>query len=273
MKLSNLHSRILSALVLIPVTLGAVYLGGVAYAVVVMAVMGLGFYEWLRLVNADVSRDVKIFAFAALFGTLLIGAATTAACGAMAGIPLTLLLFWWSVRQHDRQAGWVALGLPYMAGSGLALLFLRADPNGLRDITYLLLVVWGTDIGGYILGKTVGGVRLAPTISPNKTWAGLGGGMALAAALGCGIAVWFGAAHLGIATGLALVLAVVSQLGDLFESWVKRRAGVKESGFLIPGHGGILDRIDGLISAALFLAVFRLATADGPLRLWDWMGS
>jgi phosphatidate cytidylyltransferase len=160
-----------------------------------------------------------------------------------------------------RNAPWIAFGLPYMAGSGLALVYLRTMPDailGRAHVYYLLVVVWGTDIGAFLTGRLIGGPKLAPAISPNKTWAGLFGGMALAAGLGYAAAAVCGSGSLGVYTGLAVVLAVVAQLGDLFKSFFKRRAGVKDSGQLIPGHGGVLDRIDGLVFAAMFLALTGL---------------
>ncbi|MDD4615992.1 MAG: phosphatidate cytidylyltransferase, partial [Alphaproteobacteria bacterium] len=127
---------------------------------------------------------------------------------------------------------------------------------------FLLAVVWGTDIGAYVLGKLIGGKKLAPTISPGKTWAGLFGGIFFALVLGYGCAVAFGAKEPLVAALLSPVLALVAQIGDLFESFVKRQAGVKESGDLIPGHGGVLDRIDGLVSAAIFAFLFQVLLGD-----------
>jgi phosphatidate cytidylyltransferase len=117
------------------------------------------------------------------------------------------------------------------------------------------LVVWGTDIGGYFVGRSVGGAKLVPQISPNKTWSGLFGGMALAALAGATGAVWF---NLGNAILLALagaILAVVAQIGDIAESALKRHFDVKDSSRLIPGHGGLLDRVDGLVFVAPVVAV------------------
>jgi len=162
-------------------------------------------------------------------------------------------------RRAGSHAVWIALGILYMAGFGLAMIFLRETPGiGTGMVCYLFATVWGTDVGAYAAGRLIGGPKLAPGISPNKTWAGLIGGMALGPAFGYGVAVLFGARQALAGIVLAVLLAFVAQLGDLFESWVKRRAGVKESGHLIPGHGGILDRIDGLIFAAIFFVLFQL---------------
>ncbi|MGE3622272.1 MAG: phosphatidate cytidylyltransferase [Bdellovibrionales bacterium] len=158
------------------------------------------------------------------------------------------------------------LGIPYVCGFGLALLYIRDIPvDGRTYIYYLLAVVWGTDIGAYVAGRLIGGPKLAPRVSPNKTWAGLFGGIVLACMFGYAMV----AAIIGVLPppGMAVVLsaslAILSQIGDLFESWVKRRAGVKESGNLIPGHGGILDRIDGLIFAVSSFALLCWAVGAG----------
>jgi phosphatidate cytidylyltransferase len=156
-------------------------------------------------------------------------------------------------------ARWFALGLPYMAGGGLALIYIRNSPDtGLSLTAYLFAIAWGMDIGGYFCGRLVGGPKLAPTISPNKTWAGFIGGIVLAAILASVVLLITGATSFVAAVVLAMLLAVTAQAGDLFKSFFKRRAGVKDCGNLIPGHGGVLDRIDGLIVAALFLALLRL---------------
>lgn len=159
---------------------------------------------------------------------------------------------------------WKWAGFAYVAVPCMALLWLRHvemdEPNaGLKLVLYLMFVVWATDMGAYFAGKRIGGPKLAPAISPSKTWAGLAGGMAAAGGIGL-ICATFTPYPAGAFSCMwvALLLAVVSQCGDLFESWLKRRAGVKDSGALIPGHGGLLDRIDGLIAAA---PVFALMVA------------
>lgn len=145
------------------------------------------------------------------------------------------------------------IGLPYMGGFCWAMLQLQRV-----ELFYLFVVVWVTDIGAYISGRMIGGAKLWPAVSPNKTWAGLVGGMLLAGVGGYLYAVlipfhaWQEAAIAGLL--FAVIFGGVSQMGDLFESWVKRWCRVKDSGVLIPGHGGILDRIDGLIFAAILMA-------------------
>jgi phosphatidate cytidylyltransferase len=264
---ANHRQRVLSALVMGPIALLAVYEGGLAYKFMAIVLGLLGLCEWLRMADPNAHRHVVIFAHASLLITLGFGAFNSL-FGVLAGIVLVLVLFLLAARDHEDRAGWITFGLPYMGGFGLAFLYLRSVP-GIGDelVYYLLATVWGTDIGAYIAGRAIGGPKLAPAISPNKTWAGLWGGMALAAVFGYAVAALFGAREPLAAGGLAIPIAGISQLGDLFESYIKRRAGVKESGDLIPGHGGILDRIDGLIFAAVFFVLFQAAT-EASLQWW-----
>ncbi len=153
---------------------------------------------------------------------------------------------------------WLAVGLLYILLAMVAFLSLRHDAaHGQRTILWLLAVVWAIDTFAYVFGRRFGGPKLAPLVSPSKTWSGLGGGMLAAALASAGFGWWFGTSIVGLAIDGALV-ALLSQAGDLAESAAKRRFGVKDSGRIIPGHGGILDRIDGLMGAALFVAAVRL---------------
>lgn len=263
---ANFRQRLISALILAPLILFTVYLGEWFYPVVVTVIVTLGLREWLRLVDPQAAHPVVGFSVLTMILIMFSGTWFSVAFGAMLGLVLVLTLFLLAARYHPDQqerAGWVALGIPYMAGSGLALLYIRAIPSmGMQWTYYLLAVVWGTDIGAYIAGRAIGGPKLAPDISPSKTWAGLLGGMVLAGISGYAVSTSFAMGVPIRLIGLAIILAVVSQLGDLFESYFKRRSGVKESGGLIPGHGGILDRIDGLVFAAIFLMLFHLACGD-----------
>ena len=152
------------------------------------------------------------------------------------------------------------IGLPT-----IALVWLRSVPAiGLDLVLWLLVVVWTTDTAAYLVGRSVGGLRLAPSISPGKTWSGLSGGV-IGASLASVVTAWaLGSERLVNAAGLGAVFAVLAQLGDLAESALKRRAGVKDSGWLIPGHGGVLDRVDGLLLTAPVLALLVGAGA------WSW---
>jgi phosphatidate cytidylyltransferase len=257
-----LRLRVLSALALLPVALVLVVLGGwgftgfVALAVVVMAL------EWARLTAFRHGRRSGWIAGGAvltvgLVATLLMATsrAESALICLLAGMPLAALI----ARLAGGQPGWTGFGVGYVGLPALALVWLRGVPElGLAILIWLLVVVWTTDTAAYFAGRAIGGPRLAPAISPSKTWAGLCGGM-FGAALTGALAAWlFGSGRLLLAAGLGALLAAVAQLGDLVESGFKRAAGVKDSGTLIPGHGGLLDRIDGLLFAAPALALLGL---------------
>lgn len=156
--------------------------------------------------------------------------------------------------------GFAACAL-YICLAALSLVWLRSLGGGEGILLWLLAVTWATDIFAYFAGRAIGGPRLAPAISPGKTWAGLAGGVAGAAVVGFLIGRGIGQDWLML---LGAPMAVVAQLGDLFESWLKRKAGVKDSGSLLPGHGGAFDRLDGLLPVAILIA---LAFASGWLRV------
>jgi phosphatidate cytidylyltransferase len=161
-----------------------------------------------------------------------------------------------------------AVALLYVLAALVSLLWLRHQPVlGRETAIWIVLCIWATDIGAYMTGRLAGGAKLAPRISPGKTWSGLVGGMAWAAVASAAVGYFFG---LGRTIPLAVIgalLAVVGQTGDLLESAAKRKAGVKDSGALIPGHGGLLDRVDGLIAALVVVALLRLFVGDS----WPWM--
>lgn len=166
----------------------------------------------------------------------------------------TAIFYEWTRIVRGWGAAWYASGFVYALASALSLLWIRdrAD-NGLALVLWVFVLVWSVDIGAYFAGRAIGGPKLAPAISPNKTWAGFYGGV-VAATLSSG--VW------ALLTGLPPVLmllaplfAVASQGGDLFESWMKRRAGIKDSGRWLPGHGGIFDRLDGLLPVVILTAL------------------
>ena len=159
--------------------------------------------------------------------------------------------------------GWQIAGFAYALLPALALLWIRerflvnGAPAGAELLLWVFITTWSVDIGAFFAGRAIGGPKLAPAISPNKTWAGLIGGMIAAALLG-GLAASI--MHLpGILLLLAAPFAAAAQVGDLFESWLKRRAGVKDSGDWLPGHGGALDRLDGLVVVATLTAAAMMA--------------
>ena len=169
----------------------------------------------------------------------------------------TILYYEWARLVKGWGFAWNAAGFVYALLPALALLWIRERDldDGLALVVWIFIVTWATDIGAYFAGRTFGRRKLAPTVSPNKTVEGLYGGIVGATLFG---GLW--AALTGLGTALYLLaplLAVAAQGGDLFESWIKRRAGVKDSGKWLPGHGGLLDRLDGLIPVAIFTAAFQ----------------
>lgn len=159
------------------------------------------------------------------------------------------------------------LAIAYSMAAIVALLWLRHQPaDGRETILWVVACVWATDIGAYAVGRTAGGAKLAPRISPGKTWSGLIGGMAWAAVASAAVGYVFGLGHSIELAVIGAVLAVVGQCGDLLESAAKRSAGVKDSGTLIPGHGGLLDRIDALMAVLVVVALARLVMGGG----WPW---
>lgn len=223
---------------LAPAGLGVLAVGGRAWRCVVLAGMaGVGF-EWTGMTGRPVPARA-----AALAATVVAGAAGAGER------PLLALGIAFAGAAACAGAGEPALGfgVPYVALPGLALMRLRRGAGGFRTLLLLLFATWASDTGAYAAGRALGGPRLAPAISPAKTWAGAGGGL-LAASL---VGALFGRPR------RAAALALAAQGGDLLESLCKRRFGVKDSGRLIPGHGGLLDRLDGLMTAAMLLALLR----------------
>ena len=159
------------------------------------------------------------------------------------------------------------LAIGYTLAALVALLWLRHQPvHGRETVTWIVLCIWATDIGAYIVGRSAGGAKLAPRISPGKTWSGLVGGMAWAAVASAALGYAFDLGDTFALAGIGAGLAVVGQIGDLVESAAKRSAGLKDSGTLIPGHGGLLDRIDGLVAVLVVVALIRLAAGSD----WPW---
>ncbi|MGY4308460.1 phosphatidate cytidylyltransferase [Bradyrhizobium sp. USDA 4369] len=251
---SNLLLRIAAALVLVPLALGAAYAGGVFWtALVTLVAVGL-YLEWLMVVGEVRAVRVSVtgaLAIAAAGVCLAFGLVDVAAVALGLGLALVAAL-------AAGHRSWAATGFIYAAAAELASVLVRLDVSeGWHALVLVFLVVWSSDIGGYVAGRGIGGPKLAPRISPNKTWAGaIGGFVASLVAAACWALA--GAGGLVAMVVLAAVLSVVSQLGDLFESAVKRHFGVKDSGHIIPGHGGLLDRLDGYVAAIVFAAILGL---------------
>jgi len=261
----DLRLRVLSALVLLPVGLVCLWLGGWAWAALVAAAsLGVA-VEYVALCRiASVAHSRVVLPASALAATALAFAGLEV--GAVAAIAVAMALVWGA---GGRIAP--ALGVPYVGLTAVALIWLRgADGAGRDSVLFVLLTVWATDISAYVAGRVVGGPRLAPSVSPGKTISGAVGGLAGALLVG-----WLSAAALGGARSpgcapmlVAGALGIVAQAGDLMESWIKRRYGVKDSGHLIPGHGGLLDRLDGVLTAAPAAALLALLGGDA-VRFWQ----
>ena len=229
-KKSDLPVRAASAVVMVAVAGAALWLGGVIWVLFVIAVAMGLYWEWLGLVRLFVTR---------------LGA----------------------------RAAWMVGGFIYIGLAAFVLLVLRVVPLSSAPVLLLalMLAVIGTDIGAYFAGRAIGGPKIAPSISPSKTWAGLGGGM-IGSCLAL-VAVTYpseGFSDLGWKLLAGPLLAVIAQAGDFFESWMKRRAGVKDSSALIPGHGGLFDRVDGLLAVLFAVAIFAIVTVVTSAGSGDW---
>jgi phosphatidate cytidylyltransferase len=275
-----LLTRLATGIVLIIVALGAVWLGGMAFTALVAAATLLMFAEWA--VMHRLGRGVRLAGLVLLAGVItlmqlvtpgeavmtlgagaasfaiFVGVSASGVAGAMPGGP--------RVSTFNRHAAASAAGGVLYAGlPAVALIWVRGLPQGLEATVFLLVCVWATDIVAFFTGRAIGGPKLAPSISPNKTWAGAIGGVIGATVIAGGIAAAM-LPDIAIALFLALaaVLAALSVLGDLLESHLKRRAGVKDSGNILPGHGGVMDRLDGLVPVAV--------AGAGVFALTGWAG-
>ncbi|CAK0773055.1 phosphatidate cytidylyltransferase [Azospirillaceae bacterium] len=255
----NLWVRVLSALVLLPVVLSATYYDGWVFRLLIGAGALLAVREWARMIAPGLPVGApRMLSYGALCFVMgadaMFGWRISLSVSLLSSVVFLIGLRWVAFR--DRVL--LALGIPYLALCGVGLVWLRERSNiGLELVLFLFCVVWATDIGAYAVGRMIGGPRLAPDISPRKTWAGLWGGM-VSGALTAGAFAWIADAKQPlIALAVGAALAIIEQIGDLFESAVKRRYKVKDSGHLIPGHGGLLDRIDGLIAATPAFALFH----------------
>ena len=256
---NELMQRIVSALVLVVLTAAAAWTGAWPFGLLLALFAGIASWEWGRVVRGASLDGLSLLHIAA---ASLAALAATAGLGVPAAIGLlvvaiVMLVLSWRRRDVLSGAGVLATGLP-----GVSLAWLRSDPAlGLEAVLFIFVVVWATDVGGYAFGRAIGGPRLWIAISPNKTWAGAIGGLVLAAVAGW-TAAWGLASpdRPGVAL-IAIMLGIAAVLGDLAESALKRRFGRKDASKLIPGHGGILDRVDGLMAAAVVAAIFAMVTS------------
>jgi phosphatidate cytidylyltransferase len=252
----ELTLRVCSALVLVPLAVGTAYLGGWTFAVFwSLAAVGV-FWEWSTLVAGDERRLML-----ALGGATLVVSLALAASGSLIGAVILIALGAVGVAPiaPAQLRGWVAGGLPYAGAIGIAPIALRSDSeDGFIAVMFLFAIVWTTDIVAYFLGRLIGGPKLLPRVSPKKTWSGALGGLAAAVLAALAVAAAAGLSALTSIAVVAAILSAVAQAGDLFESHVKRRFGAKDSGHLIPGHGGLMDRLDGFVLAAAVAAVIGI---------------
>jgi phosphatidate cytidylyltransferase len=261
--------RVLSSLVLAPGALAAAYFGGPAFAVVT-ALAGAGVvFEWCRMASSRTIAPVTILGVVTVGGAV----ATTLLLGPWAGAAVAVggaLAVLGAAYRFGAPSIWSACGVLYPSAACIALLSLRLEPESGRALVFwLFLIVWASDIGAYALGRAVGGTRLAPRISPGKTVSGAIGGVisALLIAWLAGIALsalgWLSEPPpLALSLPVAFAVALGAQGGDLIESAIKRRFKVKDSGELIPGHGGLFDRLDSLLAASLVLGLIRTLFGD-----------
>jgi len=263
---SNFQLRVISAVVLIVVVLAITVLGGLAFRLLAAAIGAAIMYEWLAMAATAANRRHRIVA------AVLLGAVLVALVAGYPALTLFLLLFVSVIAcELDGRLGghgsWATAGLAYAGLSALSLGLLREGGEaGLTALLFLYAVVWGTDTSAYFVGRRVGGPKLAPRISPGKTRSGAVGGTFGGVLAGFLLAAAAGSPNLPLLVMVALVLSLLAQAGDLFESWLKRRHGLKDSGRIIPGHGGVMDRVDGLVAAAFALYVigWMSGSADIP---------
>lgn len=252
---SNLRLRMIASVAMIVVASAALWFGGIAFWLLAVVISLFMMAEWSDLHKAT-AREKRIAQYGLSVPLAVMAPASLVleehhffSLGLLAGAAFFIAII---SRRPSLGKGVVYCGLPV-----LALVFLRRQDDGLLFAFWALALVWATDIGAFFAGRSIGGPKLAPRLSPNKTWAGLIGGVIAAGGLGLILHVRFGLPlHMTISTPL---LAVLAQGGDLYESWLKRQAGVKDSGNILPGHGGVLDRLDGLVPVAPVAALLVVA--------------
>jgi phosphatidate cytidylyltransferase len=259
--------RFASGAVLAASTLAALWFGGLAFAALIAVAVFMAWGEWFRLVHQFPGILPGQSGRALWPGLSLAAASALPAVGWAAGgfLLMGVVAMAQVASATSAKCGlWLALGALYVAMPGLAMVWLRDRPiTGFELVLWLFVVIWASDSLAYGLGHWIGGPKLAPRISPGKTWAGLGGavlgaviaGVGLGVSLGVGLGFFASENQLAVLGLGAAALGLVGQVGDLLESAIKRRAGVKDSGRLIPGHGGILDRLDSTLAAAPLMAL------------------
>jgi phosphatidate cytidylyltransferase len=246
---NNLLLRVASAAVLAPLALLTAYIGGLPFALFWGVAALIVLWEWMtlvagpnyRLMALSCAAGIAVADFLAWLGRP-ITALLMVGLGALAG----------AVFAPNERRLWIIAGTGYAGGMVLAPVFLRADLGfGFVAVLLLFAIVWTTDVLGYFAGRAFGGPKLWPAVSPKKTWSGAIAGTVGAVAVALLVAAQFGSFGAIAIIAVALLLSIVAQAGDLFESWVKRQFDAKDSGHIIPGHGGVMDRLDGFWAAAV----------------------
>jgi phosphatidate cytidylyltransferase len=265
----NLIVRVASAVVLVPLAIAAAYAGGWYWAALVtLCAIGL-FVEWLMVTGISGNAPLVVTGAAIL--------AIAAPFLALRNVDIALIVLALGIAavafRSTAPRFWAIGGFLYAAAAQVSSILVRLDRSeGFVALVFILLLVWCTDIGGYFAGRTIGGPKLWPRVSPNKTWAGAVGGLILSLIVAGGFAM-NGFGKMGPLLMVAAALSVASQLGDLMESAVKRRFGVKDSSHIIPGHGGLMDRLDGYVAAvalAAILGVLRGGAGGAGTGLMVW---
>jgi phosphatidate cytidylyltransferase len=266
----DLLPRVASGLVLAAVAMASLYAGVQTFTGFVFVVALAMCWEWGRIVR-KIDADTPLIVHAATVGVgVILAGAGLAALGLLTVVIGALIVL--ALRFGER-ARLSSLGVLYVGVPCVGLLWLRGDePYGFRAVLFLLMVVIVTDTAAYAVGRTVGGPKLWPRVSPNKTWSGLIGGVSAAGAAGALFALVVPGASPALLALTGVICGLVAQAGDLAESALKRAHGVKDASQLIPGHGGFMDRMDGLVGAAAVAALFALSlNMHAPARallLW-----
>jgi phosphatidate cytidylyltransferase len=282
--LTNLQKRTLSAAVLLPLVIAAIVLGHPYFTLLVAAFAAAMAWEFTSVAAhergggqtspvplpgmrgwrllAAISIATALLAVITtgfglpdvpVWGIVVVGILATGATALALGRP---------------KAPWFALGVVYVAAPAAALVAIRSDPAyGMASLVWIIALVVAADTGGYLVGRTVGGPKLAPRVSPNKTWSGLGGAVAGAALVGLLTAFVLNHTNVLMLTLISAAIGLLEQAGDLVESAFKRHFGVKDTSQIIPGHGGVLDRVDGLLAVAVSVLVINL-WAGGSVLAW-----
>ncbi len=245
--------RVISALILVTVTLASAVMGGVWFTLlVVIATAAMG-REWVRMSDPGAPKLAYVFAIIGLLIPVILASQLDWGKAFIALFVATVIA---ALERIRRGNPWRAVGgLLYIGTAVIAILYISFGPIGVAALFYLFSVVWATDSAAYLVGSQVQGPKLWPSISPNKTWSGFAGGIVAGVVAGGITARLLGYDDTMMLEVVSMILALVSVGGDLLSSWLKRRFGVKDTGTSIPGHGGVLDRLDALLAAGILLAV------------------